>query len=59
MGEKKEYIFFNRDDNKSRKFALPCEGAVYDVFADKHMQVKSGYEIELAHNDAVWFVTEQ
>lgn len=59
LGEKKEYIFFNSDDNESRKFALPCEGAVYDVFADKHMQVKSGYEIELAHNDAAWFVTEQ
>lgn len=59
LGEKKEYLFFNSDDNKSRKFALPCEGAVYDVFADKHMQVKSGYEIELAPNDAAWFVMEQ
>lgn len=57
-GDKKEFIFFNNDDNYKKKFVLPCDGAVYDVFADKHMQVKNGYEIELGPNDAAWFTQE-
>lgn len=56
---KNEYLCFNSNENKSKKFTLPCTGRVYDVFADKYIQIKNGYEFELGANDARWFTEER
>ena len=55
---KREYLVFNSDESEAKKFVLPCNGKLYDVFLDKYINADGQYEFELAPNDAAWFVEE-